>query len=155
MLGIKYIITAPGHYQKNGQPERKIREHKTALRNITNCQQSNWLIFLLSVAAYTNAGYSDTLTMSPYRPVYGRDYPLLDIYKTQLSAVPVVDNYYNQHQEVHNAAYQVLNLAHFRTSKMAPKRRNPKLPVEVRGLIIVFGDQFATKSEYSRKLQSS
>ena len=70
-LGIEHIMAAPGHHQTNGQAERKIRELKTALRNVTNRRQSNWLVSLPSVAAYTNAGYSDTRAMSSYKAVYG------------------------------------------------------------------------------------
>ena len=138
-------MAAPGHHQTNGQAERKIRELKTALRNVTNRRQSNWLVFLPSVAAYTNAGYSDTLAMSPYQAVYGRDYRLLDTYKTKPSAVPAVDDYYNRHQKIRNAAYQALKLARFRSTRSAAKRRNPEPPVAVGAQIMVFGDQFATE----------
>ena len=69
--GIEHILAAPGYHQTNGQAERKIRELKRALRNVTNRRQSNWLVSLPSIAAYTNAGYSDTLPISPYKAVYG------------------------------------------------------------------------------------
>ena len=91
--------------------------------------------------------------MSPYKAVYGWDYPLLNTYKTKPSAVPVADDYYNWHQKVHNAAYQVLKMARFRSTKTAAKRRNPEPPVAVGAQIMVFGDQFATESGRSKKLQ--
>ena len=94
-LGIEYIMAALGYHQTNGQVERKIREVKTALRNITNRRQTNWLVSLPRVVAYTIAGYSDTLTMSPYKGVYGRDYCLLDRNRTKPLTVLVADNFYN------------------------------------------------------------
>ena len=110
-MGIEHIMAAPGHHQTNGQTERKIRELKTALRNVVNLRQINWLTSLPEVAAYSNAGHSDTINMSPYKAVYGRDYPLLDTYKVYPSAVPASDDYYNRHQAIRNAAYQALKLA--------------------------------------------
>ena len=97
---MEHIMAAPGHYQTNGQAERKIRELKITRRNVTNLRQTNWLTSLPEVAAYSNAGHSDTINMSPYRAVYGRDYPLLDTYRTYPSAVPASDDYYNRHQKV-------------------------------------------------------
>jgi len=70
-MGIEHILAAPGHHQRNGQAERKIRELKTTLRNVTNLCQTNWLTSLPEVAAYSNAGHSDTINMSPYKAVYG------------------------------------------------------------------------------------
>ena len=58
-------MAEPGHHQPNGQAERKIRELKTALRNVTNLHPSNLLISLPEVVAYFNAGHSDTVNMSP------------------------------------------------------------------------------------------
>ena len=152
-LGIEHIMAASGHHQTNGQAEHKIREKKTALRNVTNCRQSNWLVSLPSVVAYTNAGYSNTLALSPYKAVYGWDYFLLDTYKTKPSAVPAADNYYNSYQEVRNAAYQVLKLAGFRSTRTAAKWSNPQPSVAVGTHIMVFDDQFATESGHSRTLQ--
>jgi len=96
-MGIEHIMAAPSHHQTNGQAERKIRALKTPLRNITNLRQTNWPTFLPEVAAYSNAGHSDSINMSPYKAVYGRDYPLLDTYRVNLSAVPASDDYYNRH----------------------------------------------------------
>jgi len=152
-MGIEHIIAAPGHHQPNGQAERKIRELKTALRNVTNLRQTNWLTSLPEVAAYSNAGHSDTINMSPYKAVYGRDYPLLDTYRVYPSAVPASDDYYNRHQEIRNAAYQALKLAGVRSTKTAAKRRNDVKPVKVGGMVMIFGDQFAMESGRSRKLQ--
>src|ERR1700712_5356242 len=45
-MGIEHIMAAPSHHQTNGQAERKIRELKTALRNVTNLRQTNWLTSL-------------------------------------------------------------------------------------------------------------
>jgi len=110
-MGIKHIMAAPGHHQMNGQTERNIRELKTALRNVTNLRQTKWLTSLPEVAAYSNPGHSDAINMSPYKAVYGRDYPPLDTYRVYPSAVPASDDYYNRHQEIRNAAYQALKLA--------------------------------------------
>ena len=89
----------------NGQAERKIRELKTALRNVINLHQTNWLISLPEVTSYSNAGHSHVINMSPYKAVYGREYPLLDTYRVYPTAVPASDDYYNGHQEIRNAAY--------------------------------------------------
>ena len=91
--------------------------------------------------------------MSPYKAVYGREYPLLDTYRVYPSAVPASDAYYNRHQEIRNAAYQALKLARARSTRVARRRRSEFEPVEVGGMIMVFGDQFATESGRSRKLQ--
>jgi len=152
-MGIEHIMDAPGHRQTNGQAERKIRELKTPLRNVTNLRQTNWLTSLPEVAAYSNAGHSDTIYMSPYKAVYGRNYPLLDTYRVYPSAVPASDDYYNSHQEIKNAAYQALKLAGVSSTKTAAKRREDVKPVEIGGMVIIFGDQFATESGRSRKLQ--
>jgi len=72
-IGIEHIMAAPAHHQTNGQAERKIRELKTTLRSVTNLCQTNWLTSIPQVAAYSNAGHSDTINMSPYKVVYGRD----------------------------------------------------------------------------------
>jgi len=152
-MGIEHIMARPGHHQTNGQAERKIRELKTALRNVTNLSQTNWLTSLPEVAAYSKAGHSDTINMSPYKAVYGRDYPLLDTYRVYPSAVPASDDYYNRHQEIRNAAYPALKLARVRSTKTATRRRNNVKPVEIWGMVMIFGDQFATESGRSRKLQ--
>ena len=91
--------------------------------------------------------------MSPYKAVNGLDYPLLNTYKSNPSAVPAADDYYNRHQEVRNAAYQVLKLAWFRSTSTAAKRRNPEPPIAVGAQMMVFRDQFATESGRSKKLQ--
>ena len=70
-MGIEHIMASPGHHQMNGQAERKIRELKTALRNVINLRQTNRLTSLPEVVAYSNAGHSDTINMSPYKAVYG------------------------------------------------------------------------------------
>jgi len=80
-MGIEHIKAVPGHHEKNGQVEPKIRELKTTLRNITNKRQNNWVNSLQDMAAYTNAGHSDTINRSPYKAVYGGDYPLLATYR--------------------------------------------------------------------------
>ena len=96
-MGIEHIKAAPGHHQTNGQAERKIRKLKTALKNVTNLCQTNWLTSLPEVAAYSKAGHSDTINMSPYKAVYGRDYSLLNTYPVYPSAVPASHDYYNRH----------------------------------------------------------
>ena len=87
-------MAAPSHHQTNGQTEPKFRELKTALRNVTNLRQTNWLTSLPEVAAYSKAGHSDTINMSSYKAVHCRDYPLLDTYRVYPSAVPASDDYY-------------------------------------------------------------
>ena len=146
-------MASPGHEQTNGQAEGKIRELKTILRNLVNLRQTYWLTSLPEVAAYSNTGHSDTINMSPEKAVYERDYPLLDTYKVYSSAVPASDDYYNRHQAISNAEYQALKLERARSTKMAAKRRNEFEPVEIGGIIMIFGDQFATESGRSRKLQ--
>jgi len=92
--------------------------------------------------------------MSLYKAVYGRDYPLLDTYLVvHPSAVPASDDYYNRHQEIRNAAYQALKLARVRSTRTAAKRRDDVKPVEIGGIIMIFGDQFVTESGESRKLE--
>jgi len=152
-MGIEHIMAAPSHHQTNGQAERKIRELKTALRNVTNLCQTNFLTSLPEVAAYSNAGYSDTINMSPYKAVYGRDYPFLDPYRVYPSAVPAPDDYHNRHQEIRNAPYLVLKLMRVRSTKTAPKRRDDVKPVGVGGRVMMFGNQCATESGRSRKFQ--
>jgi len=66
-IGIEHIMAAPGYHQTNGQAEWKIRELQTAMRNVTNLRQTNCLASLHAVAAYSNAGHSDTINMSPYK----------------------------------------------------------------------------------------
>ena len=152
-MGIEHMTASPGHHQTNGQAERGIRELKTALRNVINLCQTNWVTSLPEVAAYSTAGHSDTINMSPYKAVYGRDYPLLDTYKVYPSAVPASDDYYNRHEAIRDAAYQALKLARARSTKTAGKRRNELEPVEIGRMVMIFGGQFATESGRSRKLQ--
>ena len=130
-MGIEHIMAAPGHHQTNGQGERKIRELKTALRTVINRRQNNWLVSLPQLASYTNAGYSETIDMSPYKAVYRRDYPLLSTYRTAAPSVPASDDYYNRHNELRNSAYQVLKLARVRSTKTVTKRRTPRPPVDI------------------------
>jgi len=146
-------MAASGHHQRNGQAEQKIRELKTALRHVTNLRQTNWLTSLPEVAAYSNPGHCDTINMSLYKAVYGRDYPLLDTYRVYHCVLPPSDDYYNRHQEIRNAAYQALKLARARCTKTAAKRRDDVKPVGIGGMVMIFGDQFATESGRSRKLQ--
>ena len=90
--------------------------------------------------------------MSPYKAVYGRDYPLLDTYKVYPSALPASDNYYNRHQVIRNVAYQALKLPRARSTTTAAKRRDEFEPVEIGRMVMIFEDQFATESDRSRKL---
>jgi len=52
-----------------------------------------------------------------------------------------------------NAAYQALKLARVRTNKTAAERRDDVKPVDIGGMLMIFGDQFATESGRTRKLQ--
>jgi transposase InsO family protein len=153
-MGVEHIMAAPGHHQTNGQAERKIRELKTALRTVINRRQTNWLVSLPELASYTNAGYSETINMSPYKAVYGRDYPMLSTFRTAATAVPASDEYYNRHQELRNSAYQALTLARFRSTRTATKRRTPRPPVEVGSKVLVFGKMFSTETGRSVKLDA-
>ena len=74
-MGIEHIMASPGHHQTNGQAELNIRELKTALRNVVNLRQTNWLISLPEMAAYSNAGHSDTINISPYKAYMGETTP--------------------------------------------------------------------------------
>jgi len=145
-------MAAPGQHQMNGQAKRKIRELKVALKKVTNLRQTNWLTSLPEVAAYSNTGHSDIINMSPCEPVYGQDYPILHTYRVYPSAVPASDNDYNRHHEIRNAQYQAVKLARVRSTKTAAKRRDNFKPVEIGGMVMIFGDQFGTELRRSRKL---
>src|SRR5437588_4576528 len=116
-LGIEHIKAVPGHYETNGQVKRKIRELKTALRNLVNKRQTNWAQALPETAAYLNAGHSDTLGMSPYKAVYGIEYPLLTTFRFTNSTVPATQDYLNSHQELRNTAYQAVKQARMRSTQ--------------------------------------
>ena len=152
-MGIEHIMAAPDHHQTNGWAERKIRELKIALQNVINLRQTNWLILLPEVTAYSNASHSEVINMSPYKAVYRQEYPLLDTYRVYPSAVPASNHYYNRHQEIRNAAYQALKLARARFMRLVAKRRKDFELVEGGGMRMIFRDQFATESGRSRKLQ--
>ena len=98
-------------------------------------------------------GFRLALNISSYKAVYGGDYPLLDTYRVYTSVVPASDDYYNRHQEIRNVAYQALKLARVRSTKTAAKRRDDVKAIEIGGMVMIFGDQFATESGRSRKLQ--
>jgi len=72
------------------------------------------------------------------------DVPPIDTYRVYPSAVSAPDEYYNRHQEFRNAAYQALKLARVRSTETAGKRRDIFKPVEIGGMVMIFGDQFAT-----------
>ena len=132
-MGIEHhdIKAVPGHHVTNGQVERKIRELKTALRNITNKRQNNGVNSLQDMAAYTNVGHSDTINMSPYKAVYGRDYPSLATYRIEGTAVPASEDYLNRLQELRNDAYQALNLARIPSTRVAAKRRTTHKAISI------------------------
>jgi len=153
VMGIAHIMAGPCHHQMNRKAEQKIMELKTALRNVTNLRQTNGPTSPPKVAAYYNAAHCDTINMSPSKAVYGRDYPRLDTYQVYSSAVPASEDYYNKHQEIRNTAYQALKLARVRSSQTAAKRRGKFKPVEIGGMVMVFGDQSATESGRYRELQ--
>jgi len=111
--------------------ERKIRELKTALRNITNKRQNNWVNSLQDMAAYTKSGHSDTIKMSPYKAMYGLDYPLLATYRIEGRAVPAFEYYLNRHQELRNDAYQALKLARIPSTRVAAKRWTTHKPIRI------------------------
>jgi len=95
------------------------------LENITNKRPNNWVNSLQDMAAYTNAGHSDTINMSPYKAVYGRDYSLLATYRIEGTAVLVSENYVNRHQELRNDAYQALKLARICSTRVAARGGRP------------------------------
>jgi len=152
-MGIEHIMPAPGHHQTNSQAESKIRELKTVLRTVINRRQTNCLISLPQLASSTNAGYSETIDMSLYKAVYGRNYPLLSTYQTVATSVPAADEYFNRHNELRNSAYQALKLARIQSTRTASKRITPRPPVSVGGQVLVFGDMFSTESGRSKKLE--
>jgi len=153
LMGIEHIKAVPRHHEMNVQVERKITELKTAIRNITNKRQNNWVCSLQDMAAYTNAGHSDTINMSPYKAVHGRDYTLLATYRIEGTAVPVSEDYPNRHQELKNDAYQALKLARICSTRVAAKRRTTYKPITIGEFLIVYGDRFATESGRSKKLE--
>jgi len=152
-MGIEHSKAEPGHHETNGQVECKIRELKTALRNISNKRQNDWVNSLQDMAAYTNAGHSDTINMSPYEAVYGRDYPLLATYRMEGKAVPASEDYLNRHQKLRNDAYQALKLARVRSTRVAARRRTTHKPISIGEFLMVDGDRFATESGRSKKLE--
>jgi len=152
-MGIEHIKAVPGYHETNGQVERKIRELKTALRNITNKRQNNWVNSLQDVPAYTNAGHSDTINMSPYKAVYGRAYPLFATYRIEGMAVPAFEDYLNRHQELRNDAYQALKLARIRSTRVAARRRTTHKPISIGEFLMVYGDRFGIESGRSKKLE--
>ena len=151
-LGIEHIKAVPGHHETNGQVERKIRELKTALRNLVNKRQTNWAQALPETAAYLNAGHSDTLGMSPYKAVYGIEYPLLTTVRFTNSTVPATEDYLNRHQELRNTAYQAVKQARMRSTRTAAKRRRHHTPLKVGDYLLVLVGQTSTTTGRSRKL---
>jgi len=91
--------------------------------------------------------------MSPYKAVYGRNYPLVITYQTAAISVPAADDYYNRHNELRNSAYQALKLARIRSTRTVTKRRTPRPPVPVEGQVLVFEDMFSTESGRLKKLE--
>src|SRR5437879_10285974 len=94
-LGIEHIKAVPGQHETNGQLERKIRGLKTALQNLVSKRQMNWAQGLPEMAAYLNAGHSDTWGMSLYKGVYGIEYHLLTTVQFTNSVVPATEDYLN------------------------------------------------------------
>jgi len=154
LMGIQHIKVVPGHHETNGQVERQIRELKTALRNITNKRQNNWVNYLQDMAAYTNTGHSDTINMLPYKPVYGRDYPLLLTYRIEGTAVPTSEYYLNRHQELRNDQYQALKLARIRSIRVGAKRRATHKPISIGEFLMEYGNRFPTETGRSKELES-
>ena len=152
-MGIEQIRVVPGHHETNGQVERQIRELKTALRNITNKRQINWVNSLQDMAAYTNTGHSDTINMLPYKAVYGGEYQLLLTYRIEGTAVLASEDYLNQHQEQRNDPYHALKLARIRSIRVEAKRRATHKPISIGEFLMVYGDRFATESGRSKKLE--
>ena len=85
--------------------------------------------------------------------MYGREYPPLRHLPNLPFRVPASDEYYKRHREIKNPAYQALKLARVRSTKTAAKRRHDVKPVEVGGKVMILGNQFATESGRTRKLQ--
>jgi len=152
-MRVEHIMAAPGHHQMEGQAEHRIRQLKTALKTVIDRRQTTWLMSLPQLASYTNAAYSETINMSPYKGVYGRDYPLRSSYRTAATSVPAADDYYNRHTEHRNPAYQALKVARMWSTCSASKRRTPGPPGPVGGQLLVFGDMVSTESSRSKKLE--
>jgi len=145
-MGIEHIKVVPRYHETNGQVEHKIRELKAALRNITNKLENNWVNSLQDMAAYTNAGHSDTINLSPYKAVYGRYYPLLATYRIEGTAVPASEDYLNPHQELRKFAYQALKLARIHSTRNAAKRRTTQEPITIGEFLMGYSDRFVTES---------
>ena len=86
-------MAGSSHHHTSRQAEQKIRKLKTALRNVINLPQTNWLPSLLEVTAYSNTAHSDIINMSLYKLVYGREYSLLDTYQVSPSAFTTSNDY--------------------------------------------------------------
>jgi len=108
---------------------------------------------LPQLASYTNAGYSATSDMSPYKVVYGRDYPLISTYRTAATSVPAADDYCNRHNKLRNSAYQALSLARIRSIRTVTKGRTPRPPVPGGREVLFCGDK-STESGRLKKLDS-
>src|ERR1700710_637261 len=147
-------MATPRHHETNGQAERKIRELKTALTNMVNKRQNNWAQALPERAAYSNAGYSDTLGMSPFKAVFGQEYPILTTVRFKNSSVPATDDYLNCHQELRNSAYQALILARMRSNRIARKRRRSHTPLKTGDYAMVLVNQFSMMTRRSKKLEA-
>ena len=91
--------------------------------------------------------------MSPYKAVHGGGYPLIDNDRLYPSAVRAFDNYYHRHQEIKNVAYKALKLARASCMRVTTKGMTEFKHVEIGGLIMLFGDQFATESSSTRMVQ--
>jgi len=105
------------------------------------------------MAAYTNAGHSDTINMSQYKAVYGRDYLLLATYRIEGTAVPPSEDYLNRHQELRNNGDQVLELARIRSTRVAANWRTIHKPISIGEFLMVYGNRFAKESGRIRNLR--
>ncbi len=77
----------------------------------------------------------------------------MDTLRFGKSSVPATDEYLNRHQELRNLAFQNLQLARFRSTKRATKKRRIHKHIPVGKQVMVYGDQFATQSGRSKKLE--
>jgi len=71
---------------------------------------------------------------------YGREYPLLDTYSVYPSTVPASDDYYNEHHDIRNAAYQTRKLRRVKSTTTDARRRDDFIPFEIAAMVMIFGN---------------
>ena len=91
--------------------------------------------------------------MSPYKAVFGHQYPLLPTTLFKNSSVPASDDHLNCHQAIRNDAFQAVKAARFRSTTAAQKRRRKHDPISPGDMLMVHSNMFITNVGCSKKLQ--